>query len=158
MRNKGDTNPALSEALVAALAEATAPVAPDPGRAARIRNRLLSAVRAEKARPPSLLVTIHASEGQWISLSPLVQMKLLRQDEHSRSFLLRMAPGAVLPAHEHHWDEECMVLEGEVWLGDIRVRAGDYHLAPKGVPHGQLRSDTGCLLFLRGQRNYGIGA
>jgi hypothetical protein len=32
----------------------------------------------------------------------------------------------------------------------VTARAGDYHLAPRGVPHGWLRSRTGALLFLRG--------
>jgi quercetin dioxygenase-like cupin family protein len=33
-------------------------------------------------------------------------------------------PGASLPAHDHPADEECLVLEGEVMLGDIVGRAG----------------------------------
>ena len=59
------------------------------------------------------------------------------------------APGASLPAHDHPADEECLVLEGEVMLGDILGRAGDYHLAPKGLPHGTITSKTGALLFIR---------
>ena len=47
-----------------------------------------------------------------------------------------------------------MELEGEVWLGDVSARAGDYHLARSGIPHGVLRTDGGCLLFLRGQKHF----
>ena len=65
-------------------------------------------------------------------LTPKVELKLLREDAFSRSFLLRLHPGAVLPPHEHPLEEECYCLEGEVRFGDLVVRAGDYHLAPPG--------------------------
>jgi len=55
----------------------------------------------------------------------------------------------VLP-HVHGQDEECMVLEGEVRIGDLVVRAGAYHLAPRGVAHEPISSEHGALLFLRG--------
>jgi quercetin dioxygenase-like cupin family protein len=64
-----------------------------------------------------------------------------------------MEPGAVLPPHEHPADEECLVLEGEIEFGEIVARAGDYHMAPEGVPHGHTRSPKGGLMFVRG----GIG-
>ena len=92
---------------------------------------------------------MRSGTGQWIDFLPRVQIKLLHFDGRYNSVLLRMAPGGSLPAHSHGDDEECMVLEGEVYLGDIRVKAGDYHLALKGSHHGELRSDTGALLFLR---------
>jgi quercetin dioxygenase-like cupin family protein len=34
-------------------------------------------------------------------------------------------------------------------LGEIQVSAGDFFLAPKGVPHGLVRSRRGALLLLR---------
>ena len=43
-----------------------------------------------------------------------------------------------------------MVLEGEVRIGTMTVRQGAYHLAPAGVPHEPISSETGALLFLRG--------
>jgi hypothetical protein len=43
-----------------------------------------------------------------------------------------------------------MVLEGEVSIGDLIVRQGAYHLAPKGVAHDPICSESGALLFLRG--------
>ena len=43
-----------------------------------------------------------------------------------------------------------MVLEGEVRIGDLVVRQGSYHLAPAGVPHEPISSESGALLFLRG--------
>ena len=45
--------------------------------------------------------------------------------------------------------EECVVLEGEVWLGDVFCRAGDFHFAPAGLRHGAIRTEAGCLLYVR---------
>jgi len=96
-------------------------------------------------------LTIRAKEGEWVEIRPKVKIKPLYLDRHagSRSFLMQLQPGARWPTHEHTYDEECIVLEGDVRIGDLSVSAGDYHLAPKGVTHGELTSDKGALLFLR---------
>lgn len=138
----------LPDALMEALLDAQAEIRPEPGRAGRLKARILERVRGA-ARPLDLL-TIRAGEGAWIRLGPKVEMKPLREGADAFSFLLRLAPGAVLPPHGHDLDEECIVLEGEVQFGDIRVQAGDFHLAPRGVPHGLMRSRKGALLYLRG--------
>ena len=72
--------------------------------------------------------------------------------ETSRSVLMRILPGGATPAHAHDMDEELLVMEGECTLGDIHLKLGDYHLAPRGLSHGSVRSKTGCLLFIRGAR------
>jgi quercetin dioxygenase-like cupin family protein len=143
----------LEKALLAAIrAEAV-----EPERAAGLKARILDRVRRESGAGT---ITLRAHEGEWIALGPKVEMKLLREDETSRSFLLRLHPGAVLPAHGHPMEEECLVLEGEVQLGNVIARAGDFHLAPKGVPHRVVRSEKGALLFLRGANpaHYASGA
>lgn len=130
-----------------ALLEASAPIAPDPERALRLRGRLLRQVRASKHAG---LLTVLKDEEGWTKLGPLMEIKLLRSDEESRSYLLKMHPGAVLPSHQHTLDEECLMLEGEIWIGNIHLRAGDYHVAARGTPHEELRTSTGGLAFLRG--------
>ena len=75
--------------------------------------------------------------------------RLLMSESGVSRLLLRMEQGASLPAHDHPTAEECVVLEGEVWLGDVHCHAGDYHRAPRGKPHGALRTDGGCLLYVR---------
>lgn len=94
--------------------------------------------------------TIRADAG-WEPYSPGIAIKRLHVDADAgmRSFLLRLAPGAVADAHHHPADEECLVLEGELVIGDLTLRAGDYHLAPKGVPHPALEAPAGALLFVR---------
>lgn len=152
---------ALDERLRDTLLEAQAPVLPTPERARALRARVLEAARQDKPAPaehaaaaPLAHLTIRDVEGIWVPLLPGIRMKLLREDEATRSYLLRMAPGAVLPGHGHSMDEECMVLEGDIWLGDVHAHAGDYHLARGGLAHDTLRTEGGCLLFLRGQKHY----
>lgn len=153
--------PVLGAELLACLCEQQAPVVPSAGVAARLKARVLGQVRADTRAPTPAdglaTITLKAGEGEWVQLGPKVKLKLLREDTDSRSFLLRLQPGAVLPPHDHPLEEECYVLEGEVRFGDLVVQAGDYHLAPKGIPHGLVRSRTGALLFLRGA-NPGHGA
>ena len=134
----------LTESLLLTLK----PVAPDEARAPILRRAVMEKIQS--GSPPSFL-TIRAEQGEWLKIAPLVEMKLLYKDsiQQCRTFLLRMHPGAILPAHDHPANEECLVLEGEVMLGDIVARAGDYHLAPKGLRHGAITSKTGALLFLR---------
>lgn len=149
---KKDT--ALPDELAAGLAEALAPIAPPPERSAAVKGRLLGRVRGERSQ----FVTVHAAEGKWMQIAPGVQFKVLHDDGRMRSFLLRMAPGARLPAHGHAAEEACVVLEGSARLGDIEVRAGDFHLALPGSVHGEVTSRTGALLFLRAASGAGLRA
>ncbi len=48
--------------------------------------------------------------------------------------------------------EECVILEGSVRLGSIELSAGDYQLMAPGMPHIAAVSDTGALMFVRGER------
>jgi len=152
-------SPVLDDGLTEALLDAQAPLLPAPERKQALRERILGRVRAEPRPHPIDHLTIRSEEGIWVPLLPGVSLKLLREDHRTRSYLLRMAPGARLPAHQHSQEEECMVLEGEIWLGDVHACAGDYHLAQSGLAHGVLHTEVGCLLFLRGQKTYGhLGA
>ncbi|MGH8611050.1 MAG: cupin domain-containing protein [Gammaproteobacteria bacterium] len=148
MRSKHLKATHLPQDVMQALLETSAPLAPDPERALRLRRHLLR--QAARGSKQAGLTTVLKDEGGWTKLGPLVEMKLLRNDQESRSYLLKMHPGAVLPPHQHMLDEECLMLEGEVWIGDIHLCAGDYHVAAKGTPHGAIRTSTGGVAFLRG--------
>lgn len=138
--------PPLDALLIDALARATPPVTPEPEAATRIREQLFQRVRA----PAPDYLFIHRHEGEWTRLLRGVELKLLRQDTKSRSYLLRMAPGSRIPPHEHPHDEECLVLEGDATVNGVLCHPGDYHLARQGTPHDWLTSESGCLMFIRG--------
>lgn len=82
---------------------------------------------------------------------------MLREDAASRSVPMRLAADARVPAHAHRLDEKCLVLSGDVWLGDVQANAGDFHLARGDTEHCEIRSDGGCLPYICGER-YAEGA
>lgn len=136
----------LDPSIISELALATPITALDPNTREKIRRDLFKRIH-EGERD---FLFVHAQEGTWNKVIEGIELKLLRRDTNTRSFMLRMAAHTSLPPHEHPSDEECIVLEGEVWLNGILCKSGDYHLAPGGKPHDWLRSETGCLLFVRG--------
>jgi quercetin dioxygenase-like cupin family protein len=66
------------------------------------------------------------------------------------SMLVRFAPGASVPDHPHATNEDCLMLDGEMFLGDILLRPGDYQMAPAGGGHFGETSDVGCTFFFHG--------
>ncbi len=79
-----------------------------------------------------------------------VKSHIRRGDSEVASFLIRLDPGFYHEGHDHPVDEDCMILEGQCSLSGIALEAGDFHFAPKGLPHRQTKSETGALLFVRG--------
>lgn len=139
--------PALDADVLAWLDQAVAPEPPDAAAQARVKQRLLRRIAAEST-PRHL--TLAATAGAWQPLGPGVTMKILHQDGDTLSYLLRLQPGASLPAHRHPRDEECLVLEGEMHIGEVVLGPGGYHLGRQGVLHDRLCSPGGALIFLRG--------
>lgn len=135
----------IAPAVLQALAASLQPIPPPPA----LKAKILQRVRSQAA--PTRLLTLRADDGDWVPFVPGVEMKMLFEDpaRRSRSLLIRMQPGATVPGHPHPDHEECLVLDGEISIGDLTVRAGDYHLAPKGLSHPAITSRTGALLFVR---------
>jgi len=146
----GKGTDALDPEAIAELVRAVDMEEPSRDRRDAMRARILARVRAE---PPAGTSTVRAREGSWIRVAPRIEIKVLNEDRarNSQTTLWRMGPGAVLPAHEHEADEECLVLEGEIHFGDYYVRAGDYHLASAGQRHPTLESAEGALFLIRGE-------
>lgn len=130
------------------LLDAGAAIDPGEEAATRMRSRLLDRVRAP-ADAADRLVTVAGDGGEWIETGPGNSIKILRSDEETMSMLVRLDPGTTFPEHSHPADEETYVVEGETWFGDIHLVAGDYHLAPKGTTHGEVRTESGCVLLIR---------
>lgn len=118
-----------------------------PKQARTMRRRLLERVAdAEDSH-----LTIGPDDGEWQAFSEGVAIKVLREQDGVLSYLLRLAPGARLPAHRHPVDEECLVLQGTLRVGSrIEVGPGGYHLAHRGALHAGISSLDGATLFLRG--------
>ena len=115
--------------------------------AARVKHRVLDRI----ARAETTHTTLHAGAGLWQPFKNGVDIKVLNEADGVMSYLLRLAPGAVVDAHRHPVDEECMVLEGVVRIGDdLEVHAGGFHLAHTGTLHAPITSELGATMFLRG--------
>ncbi len=147
----------LALALQAALPQPTEEM-PPPGVVDRVRSRILQRIAAQ-ATP--LHTTVHPSADGWHPFSPGISRKVLHDGGDVMSYLLRLAPGAVLPAHRHPMDEECVVLEGvlcvktESALEEVQelvLFPGSFHLGKKDVPHADITSNGGALIYLRGAR------
>jgi anti-sigma factor ChrR (cupin superfamily) len=96
--------------------------------------------------------TVRLEDGDWVSIRSGLEKKLLYRDPVTgeESYLFRMQPGASIEGHRHAKAEECLILEGDLAIGDLRLNAGDYHVAAKGTIHPVLRSQRGALMFVRG--------
>ena len=94
--------------------------------------------------------SIFNNEEGWVEVQDGLYQKDLWTDGTVASRFFRFAPGTKIPGHHHPMDEECMMLSGDIFLGDILLQEGDYHLAPAGTEHLEIFSDTGALLYVRG--------
>ena len=100
--------------------------------------------------PRSPLQVSHAQGRRWRPSFPGVEVLPLWGTADITSMLVRFAPGAGVPDHPHAADEDCLMLEGEMFLGDILLRPGDYQLAPAGGGHFGETSDVGGTFFFHG--------
>jgi hypothetical protein len=82
-------------------------------------------------------------------MAPRVEMKLLFRSDSAEALLYRLHPGAELDGHPHLTDEECVMLAGEMWIGDLLLKAGDFHLGRCGLAHAGIRSPKGALVYVR---------
>jgi len=85
-----------------------------------------------------------------------VDMKMLMEDKETglMTALVRFAPGAVLPDHEHVELEQTWVIEGALEDDEGVVTAGNYVWRPAGSRH-DARAPNGCVtlsFFLKPNR------
>jgi anti-sigma factor ChrR (cupin superfamily) len=123
---------------------------PAPTRREHLRGRMLARLR-ELA--PSGTRTVRAGDGEWRAFAPGVSIKLLRSDAVADNVtaVIRMMPGATLAAHVHHQAEECLLLDGEIFIGTHRLSVGDMHVAATGTVHAAITSPRGALMLVRAQ-------
>jgi hypothetical protein len=68
---------------------------------------------------------------------------------------MRVEAGIRRTGHWHGDTEEVFVLEGDLQLGPVQLRPGDYSGASRGTLHPETRTESGCLcLCFAGQMNH----
>lgn len=151
--------------LIAAAARDAVDEQPPPEARARIRTHVLCRIGSESeatcgqlpaAQPGQRnapgFADVAADEG-WAQIDGLpegVMMKLLFDDGISATWLGRVPPHCELPGHTHDdGPEECLVINGELWLNGVRMVSGDHQFAAQGTAHHSILSRTGCVVFVR---------
>lgn len=97
------------------------------------------------------LFVLRAGEGRWEETGVAgVRVRRLFVDRRRNQMtaMVRMEPKTSYPGHRHAEAEECLVLEGDLWVGDTVLHAGDYQRAPADSMHGVQRTEGGCLLLI----------
>lgn len=139
---------ALVDALrqaAAPLAELASPVAPSPS----LKQRLMSRIADYETLKP--LAEVRPHEGAWRPAGFAgVDVKVLFQEKATgrTTMLVRMQPGASLPAHRHHDDEQCLVLRGDIRWRELVYEEGDFIVMGRDSDHPEVSSVNGNLLLL----------
>lgn len=126
-----------------ALGASVEPVAPPTG----LRARLLAKIAAGP------VAEVRADEGEWLPLGPPgVDRKLLYRDAHTgqRTYLLRLAPGSILPPHRHHTAEQCLILQGDMISEGCTYGAGDFIVVSAEREHSEVSSAHGATVLIVG--------
>lgn len=113
--------------------------------------------KAEESLKPLSSRYVKMDQLPWRNTAfPGVEIKLLLEDKETglTTSLTRMAPGAVLPLHEHVGVEQTFVLEGRLVDDEGEVKAGEYVWRPAGSTHIATAPEGALLLgmFLRANR------
>jgi DNA-directed RNA polymerase specialized sigma24 family protein len=121
--------------------------APDP---LTLQERLAHRIAQDTGEPAGLPGKHRWSEPQWEDVAPGISCKVLAYDnrQHLVSMLVRLAPGGAYPPHTHAGVEELHLLEGELWIDDRKLYAGDYNRADPGTGDRRVWSETGCTCVL----------
>ena len=89
-------------------------------------------------------------EAGWPEFAPGIRRRVLWAGGGQAALLYRADPGASVPNHSHGHDEECLMVQGELFLDDVLLQQGDYQLAPAGSGHRITETDTGVVLYAHG--------
>src|SRR5688572_15914508 len=136
------TAPAEAQAEAARIVDAAALISlslprefPSPA----LKDRILSRAQPPKPTPELFEFLRGNADTGWIPIKvPGAYVKLLSiQREKGYAVVLgKLDPQTHYPAHHHIGPEQLFVLEGDLHIGDVELKAGDFHNAKAGSSHG----------------------
>ena len=115
-----------------------------------LQERLALRIAGETGKEPVMPPAPRWQEPEWEQVAPGIECKLLATDaeQHRVSMLVRLAPGASYPPHTHAGIEELHLLDGELWIDDLKLFPGDYNYGAPGEGDERVWSETGCTCVL----------
>lgn len=148
---KNENDELLPDMISAALLDSIKPVQPNAIQAKSLRARVLDKIHASVTNEDdNTAIVIPKMKGKWIRMTPLIKFKILLNEGDTGSYYLKLKAGATLPPHDHPDAEECIILEGDIFMGDQHLFSGDYQITPKGKNHPNIHTENGALLYIRG--------
>lgn len=90
-------------------------------------------------------VEVRLEHGRWREFAPGIAYKRLWD---RNTVLLRCAPGAWVPEHEHALFEHTVVVSGDLTIGDDVFGPGDYLGTPAGGTHPLWTTRAGCVVLV----------
>lgn len=113
---------------------------------------------AFKLLPPSILDSEDLKiDSKWNSFWPSKgKVSLIASDRASQYqlFLGVIDPGATLPGHNHDWNEQTLVLQGQYVVGDQVFEAGDWSESTVGDEHSPSAGpNEHCFCLIRANKN-----
>jgi anti-sigma factor ChrR (cupin superfamily) len=138
------------QSAITVVAAATPPVALPAG----LKDKVFRRIEAWEAAPPAsrlgLSFATAAGDSGWKQLPvPGASVKLLslERDRGYAVLLGKLEPGTRYPAHVNAGPEDFYILTGDLFIGDRKLLAGDFHHADAGSHHEENHSVEGCLLL-----------
>lgn len=113
------------------------------------RPELLAMARKGILLQQSGLLIARSADMPWEQVAPGISRKILSVDS-DRSYstcLIRAEAGARYPRHRHAGVEELLVLEGDLHVHGVVMRAGDYCRAEPDSIHEETFTESGCVLL-----------
>lgn len=102
------------------------------------------------ALPDDEAHSVYDADAGWTEFGPGIRRRVLWHRDGQGALLYHTDPGAMVPHHAHGHDEECLMLQGELFLDDVLLQSFDYQLAPAGSDHVVTQTDTGVVLYTHG--------
>jgi anti-sigma factor ChrR (cupin superfamily) len=115
-----------------------------------LKQKILSRIKPPAATPDLYEFVRATGDADWMPMKvPGAFVKLLTvQKEKGYAVVLgKLDPGTYYPPHHHIGAEQIFVLSGELSIGEVRLRAGDFHNAKAGSNHGVNYSEPGCTIM-----------
>lgn len=95
-------------------------------------------------------ITRRAGGEGWQDAGPGLKIKVMHVNEALKrhTFMAWLQPGAEYTDHDHDQDEEIYMIEGDLIIGGVELKAGDFHVARAGRHHPAHHTRSGCICII----------